>query len=353
MEKILFVADPLHTLKPEGDTSLCLAEAALRNGWRVDWCVPGDIGVLGRDVVVGASQVLRSVDTRGVEADERVVGVEGLDGYRAVFVRKDPPFDEAYKDLCWILAAQHKTPVLNAAEALLAFHEKALHLRAASEGVLTDHALIPTCVASSLALVEEFCAQQVRHASGFLAAFDGVPALAGAKLRFLTKPWLGHGGQGVRVHETPADVLAHLKSAALSDGTFPERIIVQPYLPEIHTEGDRRIIVAGGKVVCDFVRVPAQGKVASNLAQGGTAILRPMTDVQMNIATRLAQYLLSKNITFAGIDMIGDRIGEINITSPTGLRTYEALSGTSKADEVFFTLLSSVGVPARPHPTHR
>ena len=355
MSKFLFVADPLGSLKIAADTSLALAEAALGLGYGIDWCEPWQLGIFGTEVVVASPQPVRFISLDHVESEPPVKKLASLSEYAGVFVRKDPPFDEEYKNICWILAAQNKTPVYNSARSLLNYHEKALHLLAVSKGVLHDYDVAPSCVTASPDIALLFCEQQEQQAQQFLSVFPDAPEFQGAAFRFIVKPWLGFGGRDIEVFNSAREVhesmLAHATKHTtrfklpadneIENGArlLPERIIVQPFLPEIFTDGDRRVLVANGKVVCDFVRFPAAGKVASNLAQGGKAVLQPISPKQKAIAENLAEFLKEHDVSFAGIDMIGNKIGEINITSPTGIRTYEQLANCNVRTSAFEAIL--------------
>jgi glutathione synthase len=346
---ILIIGDTLSTLKPSGDSSLALAEAALTMGYGVFWCEPSDVGILGADVVVARTSRIVSVGSgnAGVEFHwEPGAGLTDLRQFKQVWVRKDPPFDESYKTLCWILASQATVPVVNRPELLLAHHEKALQFRARSEGVLRDHEIVPSCVASALPLAEAFLSEYGASARGFLEGLsEVVPGLSEqGPLTWIVKPWLGHGGHGVQLFTDEAKVLSFLREsfAQAESGASAERTwILQPYLPQIKTKGDRRVFIVRGEVVCVFVRLPAEGRIAANLAQGGRAVLEPLTDAQRSVVERIAPWLDECGIAIAGVDLIDAFVGEINITSPTGLRTYEHLTGRNVARRAAELLLGN------------
>jgi glutathione synthase len=328
--KILFVADPLSRLKLSSDTSLALAQAVLENSGRVFWCEPHQVGLFGNNIVVSLPIELEGISTQELKLSPRQgAALELLTSFTHVFVRKDPPFNEEYKDLCWLLASQNQVPVLNSAESLLNFHEKTLHLRAHAEGVLEDSEVVPTCVSREFSVLRQFVEMHMRWNETDPKSQSG----------FIVKPWLGHGGEDVQLFKDGKDCIDHLASLAGNQSLLSQRIIVQPFLPEIHTEGDRRVIIANGEVVCDFVRLPAAGKIAANLAQGGSAILADMSSQQKNLCARLARFLKVKGVHFAGLDLIGAKVTEINITSPTGIRTYETLSGINYSQHILKLLL--------------
>lgn len=322
-KKLLIIADPLEKIKPNSDSSLALAQVALENSWKVFWCESDNVHLLGESVFVSNLFELTSANTLNInykiETKKKIL----LSNFNYCFVRKDPPFDENYKDLCWILAAQSEVKIINPAETLLAYHEKALQWKAFSEGVLSSDQIIPTCLSSSMEIIEDYCNQNQSLLS------NGI----------VCKPWLGHGGENIELYKNKESLLLALKKI-LTDQSSLQRVMIQPFLEEIYSEGDRRVLIANGKIIGDFVRLPANGKIASNLAQGGSAVLRNMTHEQTEICQKIATFLKQKNISLAGLDLIGCRIGEINITSPTGLRTYEMLTGTNIAKKAFQLLVN-------------
>lgn len=327
-KKILFIGDPLPSLKLITDSSLALAESALKSGGKVFWCEIQNISYFNNELFIYDLSEINFVDKNDLKHQKTPTEKIPFSFFDFCFVRKDPPFDEEYKNLCWILASQSKVKIINPAESLLSYHEKSLHWRAYSEGILQQENLIPTCFSHHILAIEEFCTQFPHNQE------------------FICKPWLGHGGEDIILFENKnllLDYLQNGRGTSQSDnkelghlkkilGPVP---LIQPFIEDITTEGDRRVLIARGQVICDFVRLPAEGKIASNTAQGGSAILRTMTPAQNNICEKLAEFLMQKNILFAGLDLIGTQVGEINITSPTGIRLYESLTNINLSDKIF------------------
>ena len=183
------------------------------------------------------------------------------------FIRVNPPFDESYKDLCWILSTQTKVKIYNPPSALLNFHEKSFQFRAFSEMVLEEKNLISTCVSESLEIIKEFINFQIKN---------------GIK-KFITKPWLGHGEIDIRLWHDRHDLIDYIRISK-------HKLIIQPFLDEIHTVGDRRVIIINGSVCFTFIRIPPKEGVASNLAQGGSALIRDMTSAQLLLCQRLGVF---------------------------------------------------------------
>lgn len=311
--RILFVADPLETLNPQTDTTLAFLQAFEQRGDEARLCVPKDI------VWSGHGLKLRLSRGRFVP----------LDTFDLCFIRKNPPFDEEYKDLCWRLALQPRPFCINPPEVLLTFHEKMPQWRFFHEGLLGVQNVIPTCLATADDVVEDFLSSQPED------------TFAGG---YLLKPWLGHAGLGIETFDTKDQLWRRLKSHWQENESraLPETFMLQPLLSEIHAVGDRRVLVAGGEIIGHFVRRPRPGRVESNSARGGRMNLEPMDPEVTALCQNLAQTLLTRGIFFAGLDVIGQRIGEINITSPTGLLYLQRLTNEPSVGPALEAILRAV-----------
>jgi glutathione synthase len=316
--KVLIIADRLIELKIPTDTSIALAQGAHDAGQQVYFCESKDISYKGSHILIQqCHQVWFSAEHQFKYNVQPIKNLPFSD-FDMCFIRKDPPFDEEYKDLCWILNTQTQVKIVNPPHTLLSYHEKSLHLKALSLGILPSQNHIPTCVSQDLEIIESFC-QEAKD-----TMTHGI----------ICKPWLGHGGEGVMLFQKKEELLLFLKKNA-ENSPAPIKFIIQPYLPEIKTAGDRRVLICAGKIMGHFVRLPPQGGIAANLAQGGHAVLREMTSTQTELCQNIGRFLKEEGIIFAGLDLIGDYLSEINITSPTGLRTYETLTN-QKHTSLFF-----------------
>lgn len=304
--KILVVADPLEKLRPKSDTSLALVHAALGRSHRVDWAIADAVEVNGEQVLVES----RPVDRCEKDALPGL-GKENwkpLSDWDVVFVRKDPPFDSSYVKLCWLLALEEKRVwMLNRPSCLLRYHEKMLPLEAAAQGFLKLKDLIGTHIG------------RLSRAKAFVS---GLPA----RREIVVKPFLGFGGGSVQ--RTRREAFLEMSQSQFSDS------LVQPFQDAIATHGDRRVFFLEGKRIGDFVRLPPKGGFVSNLAQGGTAEMRAMSAADKEVAGRVGKFLKKAGIVFAGADMIGPLVSEINITSPTGLRKLEEFTGHDYALDI-------------------
>ena len=293
---ILIVADPIRSLKPKFDTSLAIVRDALMRTHTVHWTT-------GEDLYLWEGRVFARVDEitacaqHSLPATETVADPQPINGYDLVMIRKDPPFDVSYLSLCWLLALEeNNVPMINKPSALLRYHEKMLPFEALERGFLNQNELIPTFMPTGkrFPLPESF-----------------------PRGESVTKPWLGHGGKGVE-----------LLPAARSPEPFH---FMQPLQKEVTKTGDRRIFVLNGEVIGSFVRIPAAGEIKSNIVSGGTGVLRDMTKKESEIADRVGVFLQEIGVIFAGLDMIGEKISEINITSPTGFMTMQDIGGRNLA----------------------
>ena len=247
-------------------------------------------------------QVTKSGDRKSLP-ELKDAGTHLVTDFDLIFVRKDPPFDDSYLRLCWFLAPfETKVRFSNRPSQLLRFHEKMLAFEAASIGALDQNDFIPSCISKS--------ADEIR---AFIEAMK--------ENLIIVKPWLGHGGRDVQLFEK-SKLLNDLESILLNN----QEMIFQSFQEEVKTLGDRRVFFVGGKHVGDFVRLPQSGQHISNIAQGGQALLRPMNEDEVKLTKKLENFLSALKIDFAGADLIGARVNEINITSPTGLLTFEDLT---------------------------
>lgn len=329
---ILFVADLPAALNPRGDSSLALAEAALRCNYEVHWTTPQEISLHGHHVEISPVAALTGLEEslpRSPHSPLWDFSVQHeswpLDHYAATFIRKDPPFDTEYTSFCWMLGLAFSRPegmpirCYNTPQSLLSYHEKTVQFAALEAGVLQTEDIIPAVVTQKSEIVKK--SLQKWHSVGF---HDG----------FVIKPWLGYGGRGVHF---AADTDAAFEIWVAENQNALQ--IVQPFDPRVHVSGDVRVILAREKIIGCFARKPLAGKIASNLAQGGTAHPYVLSDHQQQLMERIAKFLVSKGIVFAGVDLIGDRINEINITSPTGLRSIQTLGNPQAHLDAFRTIL--------------
>ena len=309
----LFVIDPIARLNPAKDSSVALMQAAERAGLAVWVCTPADLTAAERPGPVagrghGAWVLATPVTCEpwfGLGEPKRLP----LESFAHVWMRKDPPVDEAYLYATHLLelAERHGVRVINRPAALRAWNEKLSALR-------WSHLMAPTLVASRVTELAAFTAQ---HGEVVL------------------KPLGGRAGQGVVFASAATPGLRALLELVTGMETLP--VMVQAFLPGV-AAGDKRILLVNGEPLGAVNRVPSGGEFRSNLAVGGQPQATELSDAERSICAALAPALKAEGLFFVGIDVIDGRLSEINVTSPTGIREVERLGGIPLADQVMARL---------------
>ncbi len=295
----LFIVDPLVGLNVEQDTSIVLMREATRRGHEVLACEVVDLSV-GDGAVPMVSRVELQV---GEEEDWYEAGSprsEALGSFDVVWMRKDPPYDIDYFFVTHLLGlVPPPTLVVNDPVGLREVTEKLFVLRYPD---ITPQSLISRNVAELEAFREKLGGEMI------------------------IKPLGGCGGEGV-FHLTPGDrnVKAILELGT-QHGTAYQ--IAQRYVPEIRI-GDKRVIVVEGEPVGAVLRVPRDEESRANFHVGGTAQKAEVTPRDRVICERIGPDLRRFGIVLAGIDVIGEWLTEVNVTSPTGIREINALDGVA------------------------
>ncbi|HVS65486.1 MAG TPA: glutathione synthase [Thermoanaerobaculia bacterium] len=294
----LFVLDPLELLLPEADTSIAFLREAQRRGHSSSAC---RVETLGLDVG-GRPRATALELTVREGSDWHVAGHSSqvhLDDFDVVWMRKDPPFDLNYLFATHILSLiRPPTLVVNDPQALRDANEKifALHF---------PEVCPETIVSRSIAELLEF-----------RESLEG---------EMVVKPLDGAGGEGV-FHITPDDrnAKAILEMSTRHGALY---LMAQRFLPEVR-EGDKRIILVEGEPVGAVLRVPAAGEARANFHVGGRAERTELSARDREICGVVGPTLRERGILFAGIDVIGGWLTEVNVTSPTGIREIHRLDGT-------------------------
>ena len=320
----LFVVDPIERLRPTKDSSVALMQAAQRAGQQVWVCTPADLAVHGRDP---AHQPL--VHAQPVHLAEIRPSASGwelpepwfeaaeprwlpLAAFPRVWMRKDPPVDEAYLYATHLLelAERQGVRVLNRPASLRAWNEKLGALR-------WSHLMAPSLVASRV---------------------DQLAAFAAEHGEVVLKPLGGRAGIGVVRSHGQAPGLKALLELVTGQQQLP--VMVQAFLPAV-SAGDKRILLVDGEPLGAVNRRPAAGEFRSNLAVGGQPEACELSDQERDICAALAPALREEGLFFVGIDVIDGRLSEINVTSPTGVREVERLAGIPLADQTMERLLAA------------
>jgi glutathione synthase len=291
---LLFVADPLESFKPYKDSTFAMMREAAARGHRLMACGPQDIRWQQGEPVTGFVRDITltgRTDAGWFEAaqqapDERPQPLKDVD---AVLMRKDPPFDPEYFYATHLLgqAEREGARVFNRPQALRDHPEKLAILE------FPQH-IGPTLVTRDAADVRRFHAQ---HRDIILKPLDGM------------------GGTGIfRVGADGMNLGSIVETLNQGGATS---VMVQKYLPEI-VDGDKRILlIAGVAVPFCLARIPQGSEIRGNLAAGGKGVARPLTDADRRIAEHLGPILAARGLLLVGLDVIGDKLTEINVTSPT------------------------------------
>jgi glutathione synthase len=298
--KVAFQMDPMGSVNIEADSTFRIALEAQARGHRLFHYGPGELSFReGRVLARGQWMRLQRVTGRHVEfGPTETVDLAEVD---VVWLRQDPPFDMSYITTTHLLDLIHpRTLVVNDPFWVRNSPEKLLVLRFPD---LTP----PTLIARDLATIRDFKAAQGD---------------------VILKPLYGNGGAGVFRLDPQDRNLSALHE--LFTGLSREPMIVQKYLPEV-VKGDKRVILVDGEPVGAINRVPQAGETRSNLHVGGRAEPAELTARDREICAAIGPTLREKGQVFVGIDVIGDSLTEINVTSPTGLQELERFSGVNGA----------------------
>lgn len=287
--QILFVADPLESFQTYKDTTFAMMREAQRRGHSIVACEPRQLSwQRGGKVVAQVRHIQLTGDARQwFEISKE--GLEELAGFDAILMRKDPPFDSEYFYSTHLLeqAEREGAKVFNKPRALRDHPEKLAILE-------FPQFIGPTLVTRS--------AQDIR-------------AFHEEHQDIILKPLDGMGGMGIfRVGADGRNLGSIIET--LNQGGASS-VMVQKFLPEI-TEGDKRVLVIGGKPVpyC-LARIPQGNELRGNLAAGGKGVAQPLSQHDKAMAEEIGPLLMERGLLLAGVDVIGQCITEINVTSPT------------------------------------
>ncbi len=306
---LAFVMDPVDAVNVESDTTFAFMLAAQQRGHRVVYVPPQGLDLVHNELCLRGWQV-RLQATAGAPVRERAELLLWARDCDAIFVRSDPPFDADYLTVTWLLsfAEERGVRVINSPRGLRSANEKLYALEFPE--------LCPeTLVSASLATIRDFMER------------------LGTDL--VAKPIDRHGGFGVFLLRAGDSNVNAIVDYLTDEGARP--IIVQRFLPEV-AEGDRRLLFVGGALLGVVSRVPATGDHRGNVHVGGKAVAAELTEHDHLIAERIGPRLVQDGLFFVGLDVIGDRLIEVNVTSPTLVQELRRLGGPDLAHELIAAL---------------
>ncbi|PIE38068.1 MAG: glutathione synthase [Gammaproteobacteria bacterium] len=308
------VMDPIETLNYKKDTTLAMLWAAQDRGWSLFYMRQQDL-YLDQGV---AKASWRALEVRRDPADFYTLGEaqEGeLSALDVVLMRKDPPFDPEYVYSTYILEAAERegTLIVNRCQSLRDCNEKVFATQ------------FPDCCPPVL----------VSRDSARLKAFYEHHG------DVIFKPLEGMGGTSIfRVKQGDPNLSVILETLTRLGN---ETIMAQAFIPDI-SNGDKRILMLDGQPVphC-LARIPAEGETRGNLAAGGIGVALPLSQRDREIAARVGPILRKKGLIFAGLDVIGDYLTEINVTSPTCIREIDDAFDSNIAADLMAVIAQKIG----------
>jgi glutathione synthase len=288
--------DPIERINVRGDSTFAMLLEAQARAYPISYYTPDKLSL--RDSKVTAT--VRPVVLRDVVGDHVTLGEPkhvDLSSFDVVLLRQDPPFDLSYITSTHILERIHpKTLVVN----------DPAHVRNAPEKIFVTEfpdLMPPTLLTRDLEAIKAFRAE---HGD------------------IVMKPLYGKGGEGVFL--LTREDLNFGSLYDLFSTMFREQWVVQKFLPAVR-KGDKRIILVDGEFAGAVNRVPAADDLRSNMVRGGTPAATDLTEREREICNRIGPALRERGLLFVGIDVIGDYLTEINVTSPTGIRSVKNLGG--------------------------
>ncbi len=290
--------DPIDEIDINGDSTFVIALEGQARGHKLFYYLPNQISLSNGEVVatVRALSVRREPGNHFTLGNPERINLTTMD---VVHMRQDPPFDMAYITATHLLEHIHpKTLVVN----------DPVQVRNAPEKLFVTHfdgLLPPTLITSDSAEI-----------FAFRSEYKDI----------IIKPLYGNGGAGV-FHITPDDENINTVLELFTE-LYREPIIIQQYLPAVR-QGDKRIILVDGEAVGAINRIPAKGEARSNMHVGGKATKTKLTKREEEICAQIGPALKERGLIFVGIDVIGDYLTEINVTSPTGIQEIDRFNGSN------------------------
>jgi glutathione synthase len=314
--RFLFVMDPYAGMLPDKDTSFAFMRAAAASGHETLHCLLSDVGCEGARVFAAVRPIRVSDTAPHYEVGEATrVELTELD---AVLVRKDPPFDSAYLYLTHQLdLVRDQTLVMNEPRALRDANEKLFALQ-------FSEFMPKTLVSARTEVIMDF----VRQVGG----------------KAVVKPLDGAGGSGVMGIDASERTSRGIVDFITQEGK--RLVMAQEFRPEV-TSGDKRVLLLDGKPLGAIRRVPRPDDIRANIHVGGRVEATDLTLAETELVATLGPRLCERGLYFVGLDLIGEKLIEINVTSPTGIQELGRLTGTKPEFEVIEWVASKArAIPA-------
>lgn len=312
MIKVGFQMDPLDNIDPRLDTSFRLAEEAELRGYSVFHYLPNNLTFSKTRIIANGHFVKlnRKQNPSFTILKNKTIDIgHDLD---VLWLRQDPPFNMDYLSSTYLLDfVGNETLIVNNPFWVRNFPEKLL--------VLNYPQLMPaTIITSRIEVIQEF-----REKYGDI----------------ILKPLYGNGGAGVfKINYNDKNFVALFELFQMNS---TEPLIAQEFLPEV-INGDKRIILLDGEILGAINRIPQKGEIRSNMHVGGKAVATELSIDEIKICEQIGSTLKEHGQIFVGIDVIGGKLTEINVTSPTGLQELEKFENKNLASKVWDKLISKI-----------
>ena len=308
MRKNLTVAlqmDPLEKLDLKGDTTFILGLEAIKRGFKVFFYSPCDL-IYKNSFVYANAKILNLSLKNGKEIfSYGKANLLKLSSFDVILMRQDPPFNMSYITATHLLEkVSSQTLILN----------DPFYVRNAPEKIFVTE--------FSKFMPDTLITRDIDEIKKFKKRYKNI----------ILKPLYGNGGEGVFfIKENDSNFNVILESFL---NLYEEQFILQSYIPEVK-KGDKRIILIDGEVVGAINRIPKKNENRSNMHVGGKPVKTTLNKNDKLICEKISPHLKAKGLFFVGIDVIGDYLTEINVTSPTGIREINKLNKT-KIDKIFW-----------------
>ena len=306
MMAYLFIIDPIESLNKIKDSSLLLMKECLRRNIEVHFSEINQFSIDEGKVNIHSHKII-SLE-KGIKYQDTELNLSSF--FKKIFIRKDPPFDDDYLNLTYLLdhAVKEGTDIINNPSSIRNHNEKL--------SILNFQEIIPPTIVTSNA----------SDVVNFLKIHE----------KIVLKPINGMAGNGIFViDELDKNINSILETSTVNDTKV---MMAQKYIPDI-TEGDKRIIIIKGEPLpfC-LARIPDGKDFRANLAKGGTGIAKKLTADDIKIVNVIKKYLVKSKLDFVGIDVIGKYLTEINVTSPTCLVEIENQTNLNGAEFIIDAL---------------
>ena len=300
MNKIVAIqADPIEKINPKTDTTLLLALEAQKRKHKIYWFESKDVSFINSKLFADVKELkLFSNDKKYFKIIRKKKF--DLSSSKVILIRQDPPFNIDYINSTLLLdSIKNRTKIINNPESVRNISEKLFSIK-------FMQLMPPTIFTKNLNEIINF---YQKHKKIVLKPINGY---AGKNIYFINKK-INH-----------RELMNYLRKTGF--------VMVQKFLPLVKY-GDKRVFIINGKVVGAIKRVPSKNSILSNISQGGKAFKTNLNKFEKKVSDHVAKVLKKNNIYFAGIDLIsGKLIGDINVTSPTGLIQFKQLTGINLAE---------------------